>query len=459
MFDRILIANRGEIARRIMRTSHRLGLTTVAVYSDADAELPHVNEATYAVNVGPGPAADSYLNTERVLRAARETNAQAVHPGYGFLSENPDFAESVQRAGLVWIGPSPATMRLVADKAQARSLMEELGVPVNAGSAVNDFDDARRVAEGVGFPLIVKSCSGGGGIGMEVVHSLSALPSAIERCQSFGSRFFGSSEVLLERYMADAKHIEVQIMGYADGHIDVLGERECSVQRRFQKVLEETPSLALRQDVRDRLVKAALAGAEGIGYVGAGTFEFLVSDDAIAFLEVNARIQVEHPITEMTTGYDVVAKQLHIASEGQVPDLARTTEAVFDHALEMRLYAEDPVRFFPSPGPLDVFTLPDGESIRVETGYRQGNMVSRHYDPLLAKICVGASSRPETIELAINALSEVNVQGVKTNKDFLLEVLNDADFVSGKYDVRIASRLKSSATKVESAIAVPVVEG
>lgn len=452
MFDRVLIANRGEIARRIIRTSHLLGLTTVSLYSDADAELPHVNEATCAVNVGPGPASDSYLNIARVLRAARDTKAQAVHPGYGFLSENPDFAEAVQRAGLVWIGPSPKTMRLVADKAQARFFMGELGVPVNAGSAVNDIDDARRVAQDVGFPLMVKSCSGGGGIGMEVVHSMSALPSAVERCQSFGSRFFGSSDVLVERYMADAKHIEVQIMGYTDGHVEVLGERECSVQRRFQKVLEEAPSLALRQDVRDRLVKAALAGAEGIGYVGAGTFEFLVSDDAIAFLEVNARIQVEHPITEMTTGYDVVAKQLHIASEGKVVDVPRTTDAVYNHALEMRLYAEDPVRFFPSPGPLDVFTLPNGEGIRVETGYRQGNTVSRHYDPLLAKICVGASSRPESIQLAMKALSDVNVQGVKTNKDFLLEVLKDTDFISGKYDVRIASRLRSSATQVESPV-------
>ncbi len=459
MFDRVLIANRGEIARRIIRTSHLLGLTTVSLYSDADADLPHVNEATHAVNVGPGPASESYLNIARVLQAARDTKAQAVHPGYGFLSENPDFAEAVQRAGLVWIGPSPETMRLVADKARARFFMGELGVPVNAGSAVNDIDDARRVAQDVGFPLMVKSCSGGGGIGMEVVHSMSDLPTAVERCQSFGARFFGSSDVLVERYMADAKHVEVQIMGYKDGHVDVLGERECSVQRRFQKVLEEAPSPALRQDVRDRLVKAALAGAEGIGYLGAGTFEFLVSDDAIAFLEVNARIQVEHPITEMTTGYDIVAKQLHIASEGKVVDVPRTTDAVYNHALEMRLYAEDPVRFFPSPGPLDVFALPDGEGIRVETGYRQGNTVSRHYDPLLAKICVGASSRPESIKLAMKALSDVNVQGVKTNKEFLLEVLKDTDFISGKYDVRIAARLRSSVTQVESPVVSSVVGG
>lgn len=441
---RVLIANRGEIARRVIRTCQRLGIQTVAVYSSADAQTPHVQEADLAIEIGPPPAAESYLDTERVLAAAVDSGADAIHPGYGFLSENPEFARRTEARGLTWIGPSADTMLLVADKGQARIEMDRVGVPVSRGCVVQADPDPELIAEEVGLPLIVKACAGGGGIGMQVVTELGSIAEAVDRVRTFGERFFGNPGVLVERYLPSAKHIEVQVLGYHDGTVAILGERECSVQRRYQKVIEEAPSPRLDAGVRKMLYESAQRGAEAIGYQGAGTFEFLVSGRDVAFLEVNARIQVEHPVTELTTGIDIVEQQLHVASRGSVGRRLNVSAEVFPHALELRLYAEDPNTFFPSPGVLERFRVPNWEGVRLEAAYSEGNVVSQYYDPLLAKICVSGASREEAIQTALEVIDATEVKGLKTNLPFLRQVLMHESFVAGNYDVGIVSQMKNS---------------
>src|SRR6516164_300609 len=363
MLDSVLVANRGEIARRVLRTARQMGIRAVAVYSDADADLPYVREADVATCIGPAQPARSYLDATALIDAARKTGAAAVHPGYGFLAENADFARQVIAAGLTWIGPDPAAIEQMGDKIRARNLMERAGVPVSPGSREPVADAAAAVAEAerIGFPVMVKAAAGGGGIGMGVAARSGELRAAFETARSRAERFFGSPEILLERYVQRARHVEVQILGLADGRVLALGERDCSVQRRHQKVAEETPSPGVSAGLREQMLAAAVQAGEAVSYRGAGTVECLV--DAVAgsfvFLEMNTRLQVEHPVTELVTGIDLVEQQFRIAAE-EPPSFDPVAITPAGHAIELRIYAEDPVRFLPGPGTITEWDEPAG---------------------------------------------------------------------------------------------------
>ena len=434
MFQRVLIANRGEIASRLIRACHIVGSEAVAVYSEADAEAPFVGQADAAVAIGPAPAADSYLRGDAILDAARETGAQAVHPGYGFLSENAAFAEAVEAAGLTWVGPPPAAMRAMADKVDARAIVSAAGVPVVPGTeGPVDAAGAEAAANELNFPLMVKAAKGGGGIGMTVVRSHEELAKALETATARAQAAFGDASVFLERYVEKPRHIEVQVLGEADGRVFHLFERECSVQRRHQKVIEETPSMALDGRTRAELCAAAVRAAEAVGYRSAGTVEFIFDGAAgtFYFLEMNTRLQVEHPITEVTLGVDLAAAMLHVAAgepSGIGPPQPR------GHAIEFRIYAEDPVRFLPSPGLIETWVEPTGDGIRVDSGVAAGYRVSHFYDPLLAKLVVLADSRDATIERSVTALEAFKIEGVKHNIPVHLDVLASPEFRSGGYD-------------------------
>lgn len=441
MFERLLIANRGEIACRVIRTARELGIHTIAVHSEADATALHVEMADEAHLIGPPPAAQSYLDVEAILEVVRRTGAQAVHPGYGFLSENADFARRVIAAGATWVGPAPETIEAVGDKRAARDVMEAAGVPVNAGGPVASEEEAVALGARIGFPLIVKAAAGGGGIGMRIVHDADALPGAFSSTRDQAARFFNDGSILIERFLASARHVEVQVLGLADGRVVVLGERDCSVQRRYQKVAEESPSPGVDDDLRVRMYDAIRRGAEAIGYRNAGTFECLVSDDDFVFLEVNARIQVEHPVTEAVTGIDLIAEQLRIAA-GEAPGFDPDAVMRTGHAIELRVYAEDPVKFLPRPGTLTRWDAPTGPGIRVDTGVRSGDTVTPFYDPMLAKLVVHGSDRAEALDRARGAVAAFAVEGVTTNLPFLAELLDDPGFVSGDYDTGIIARMR-----------------
>jgi acetyl-CoA carboxylase, biotin carboxylase subunit len=447
MLDSVLVANRGEIARRVLRTARRMGIRGVAVYSDADADLPYVHEADEAVHIGPAQPARSYLDAAAIIEAARKTNAGAVHPGYGFLAENADFAREVIAAGLIWVGPDPAAIEEMGDKIRARNLMERSGVPVSPGSREPVTDAAAAVAEAdrIGYPVMVKAAAGGGGIGMGVAAGPAELTAAFETARSRAERFFGSPEILLERYVTRARHVEVQILGLADGQVLALGERDCSVQRRHQKVAEETPSPGVSARLREQMLAAAVRAGEAVGYRGAGTVECLVDTQAgsFVFLEMNTRLQVEHPVTELVTGIDLVEQQFRIAA-GEPPSFDPAAVTPQGHALELRIYAEDPKRFLPGPGTITEWTEPEGEGIRVDAGYQAGNTVTPFYDPLLAKLCVYAADRPSVLERARKAVAGFAVAGPKTNLAFHAELLTSPEFVSGDYDTSLISRMRPS---------------
>ena len=447
MLDSVLIANRGEIARRVIRTARRMGIRAVAVYSDADADLPFVREADEAVNIGPAQPAQSYLDAAAVIAAAAKTGAAAVHPGYGFLAENADFARQVIAAGLTWIGPDPAAIDQMGDKIRARNLMERSGVPVAPGSRepVTDLDAAIAEADRIGYPLMVKAAAGGGGIGMGVAASQADLRAAFETARSRAERFFGSPEILLERYVSSARHVEVQILGLADGTVLALGERDCSVQRRHQKVAEETPSPGVSAALRGQMLAAAVRAGQAVGYRGAGTVECLVdtATGSFMFLEMNTRLQVEHPVTELVTGIDLVEQQFRIAA-GEPPSFDPAAITPSGHALELRIYAEDPVRFLPGPGTITQWQEPSGEGIRVDAGYQAGNTVTPFYDPLLAKLCVHAADRPGALARAREAVAAFAIEGPKTNLRFHAELLDSPEFVSGDYDTSLITRLRPS---------------
>jgi acetyl-CoA carboxylase biotin carboxylase subunit len=445
VFESVLVANRGEIARRVITTAHRMGIEAIAVYSEADAELPYVREADQAVLLGPPPPARSYLDVGAVLAAARETGAQAVHPGYGFLSENPEFAARVAADGLTWVGPPPSAMEQMGDKINARNLMEQAGVPVAAGTAspVADADEAAAQARRIGYPVMVKAAAGGGGIGMSAAAGEQELRAAFDTARSRAERFFGSPAILLERFMARARHVEIQILGLNDGQILTLGERDCSVQRRHQKVAEETPSPGVSAALRERMCQAAVRAGEAVGYRGAGTVECLVDTEThdFVFLEMNTRLQVEHPVTEMVTGIDLVEQQFLIAAGAKV---SFDTESVAyeGHACEFRVYAEDPRRFLPSPGTITEWAEPAGAGIRVDAGYQAGNLVTPFYDPLLAKLCVHGASRAEALSRARDAVASFRITGLKTNLPFHAELLDSGEFGSGSYDTSVVARLR-----------------
>jgi acetyl-CoA carboxylase, biotin carboxylase subunit len=443
--ESVLIANRGEIARRVARTARRLGIRVVAVYSEADAGLPFVAEADEAVLIGPAPARDSYLNADAILAAAARTGARSVHPGYGFLAENAAFAQQVIEAGLTWIGPSPHAIAEMGDKIRSRNLMAAHGIPVARGTAepVLDADEAVAHAAAIGYPVMIKAAAGGGGIGMTIAPDEGALRAGFETARSRAERFFGDAAILIERYVTRARHVEVQILGLADGRVIALGERDCSAQRRHQKLAEETPSPGVGAQLRSDMLAAAVRAGEAVGYRGAGTVECLVDVNAgeFMFLEMNTRLQVEHPVTELVTGIDLVEQQFLIADGAPVsfePGEVRTD----GHALELRVYAEDPKRFLPSPGTIGQWQEPSGEGVRVDAGYRAGNVVTPHYDPLLAKLVVYAPDRGQALERARGAVEAFVITGPKTNLPFHAELLRSEEFVSGNYDTSVVSRLR-----------------
>ncbi|WP_049569238.1 acetyl-CoA carboxylase biotin carboxylase subunit [Nonomuraea sp. SBT364] len=451
----VLIANRGEIARRIIRTVQRLGLRAIAVHSEADADLPYVREADEAVLIGPANPAQSYLDPAKVLEAARATGARAIHPGYGFLAENAGFAEAVIAAGMVWIGPAPEAIDRMGDKINARNLMEDAGVPVAAGTRepVTDLGLAMTAAKEIGYPVMVKTAGGGGGIGMSVAHDDEELGKAFEQASRAALRFAAAAAaggagdvlagpaILLERYIERARHVEVQILGRPDGTVVALGERDCSVQRRHQKVVEETPSPGITPELRERMLAAAVRAGEAVGYLGAGTVECLVDADAqdFVFLEMNTRLQVEHPVTELVTGLDLVELQLRVAA-GESPEV---TPEVGGHAIEFRVYAEDPKRFFPGPGKITAWDEPSGDGVRVDSGYESGNTVTPFYDPLMAKLCVHGATRAEALERAREAVAGFTVEGPKNNLPFCAELLDNDEFVTGDYDTGLVGRMRA----------------
>jgi acetyl/propionyl-CoA carboxylase alpha subunit len=445
---RILIANRGEIARRIIRSARALGIETVAVHSEADAHAAHVAEADHAVAIGPAPARESYLVVERLLQAAAQSGADAIHPGYGFLSENAAFAEAVRGAGLTWIGPEPSVLRDMGDKERARAIAQAAGVPIVPGSdRLSEGDDLERIGAAIGFPLLVKAAAGGGGIGMRRVDAPARLAEVVAATRSMAEKAFGDGSVFLERFVPRARHVEIQVFGFGNGEAVHLFERDCSLQRRFQKVIEESPAPGLPPAIRTRMAEAAVALARATRYGGAGTVEFIVDAESFEFffLEMNTRIQVEHPVTEMVTGTDLVAMQIDFA-RGKLTGLDQAALGTAGHAVECRLYAENPAKMFmPSPGPLTVFRLPEPDAtLRIDSGYRQGDLVTPHYDPMIAKIIAHGPDRAAALARAAEAIAQTRVEGIATNRDFLLACLTDAAFAAGQvYTGFIEDRGKS----------------
>lgn len=446
MFDSLLVANRGEIARRVIRTAREMGLRTVAVYSDVDAELPFVVEADEAVLIGPANPAESYRNSVAVLEAARVTGVAAIHPGYGFLSENAEFARAVMDAGLAWVGPSPEAIIEMGDKIAARNKMTAAGVPVSPGTEnpLSGAAEAVAAAVSIGYPVMIKAAAGGGGMGMAVAADETELEARFDTVAAFAGRTFGDASVFIERYFPAVRHVEVQILGLNDGRVLALGERDCSVQRRNQKVAEETPSPAVGPELRARMLAAASAAGSAVGYRGAGTVEFLLdpATGGFYFLEMNTRLQVEHGITETVLGIDLVAEQLRVAA-GDEPGFDTETFAPHGHAIELRINAEDSKRFLPGPGHITEWIEPSGDGIRVDAGYADGNTVTPFYDSLMAKLIAYGDTRAEALDRATRAVEGFTITGPKSNLAFHAELLANAEFRSGNYDTGLIGRMRS----------------
>ena len=442
-FSRVLIANRGEIALRIIRACHEEGLEAVAVYSEADRLSPHVRAADLAVPIGPSPAIDSYLNIGVLLAAARATSCGAIHPGYGFLSERAAFAEAVELAGVVFVGPPASAIRAMGDKTEARRRMQAAGVPIVPGSTqpLADITQARNQAARIGFPVLLKATAGGGGKGMRLVRDAAGLDSAFEAARSESLKAFGAADVYVEKYLEAPRHIEVQILADAHGRVVALGERECSVQRRYQKLIEEAPSVAVSPAQRRRLSEAATAAAGSVGYLGAGTIEFLLtSSGAFYFLEMNTRLQVEHPVTEVVYGVDLVREQLRIAA-GQPMRVHAGTLNPRGHAIECRITAEDPFNdFLPATGMVRYLRVPGGPGVRWDGGVESGNAVTLFYDPLLGKLIVWAETREIAIRRMRRALRELVIVGLPTSQAFHLRVMDDPAFQRGELDISYVER-------------------
>ena len=446
---RLLVANRGEIAVRVFRTAREMGIGTVAVFAEDDAGAVHVSRADHAESLGGGALADTYLSTDAILAAARRSGADAIHPGYGFLSENAAFARAVEDAGLVWVGAPPEAIEEMGDKLRARARMQKAGVPVVPGSESGARDDRALSAEAerLGYPLLVKASAGGGGKGMSRVDRAEDLRPALAEGRRIAAAAFGDDSVYLEKLLERARHVEFQVFGDRAGNVVHLLERECSVQRRHQKIVEETPSSALDPTLRREMGDAAVAAARAVRYVGAGTIEFLLdAKRSFYFLEMNTRLQVEHPITEETLGVDLVRAQLDVAAGAELPASWRSGETVArGHSIEMRLYAEDPVEFLPRSGTIHQWIEPSGPGVRVDAGVERGSRVGVDYDPLLAKLVIHASDRSGAIDRGLRALSEWVVLGVETNGPLLREVLRSDAFRSGDYSTDLVASLPRSA--------------
>jgi acetyl-CoA carboxylase biotin carboxylase subunit len=435
--SKVLIANRGEIAVRVIRAAHEMGIKTVAVYSDADRDALHVRNAMQAVHIGPAPSAESYLIADRILAAAKETGADAIHPGYGFLSENADFARAVMEAGIAWIGPSPEAIDAMGSKTESRRRMAAAGVPVVPGTKepLQSAAEAEERAVELGFPVMLKASAGGGGKGMRQVDRIEDIGSALAAAKSEAANSFGDDSVYIEKRIIGPRHVEVQVLADTHGNTLHLFERDCSVQRRNQKVVEETPCPTLSEEVRQKMCDVAIAAARAVDYVGAGTVEFLLgSDGSFYFLEMNTRLQVEHPITEMVTGIDLVQAQIRIAG-GEPIGFSQDDIRQTGHAIECRIYAEDPKNnWAPSPGTIVGYREPGGPWVRVDAGVYQGAEVSLFYDPMVAKLVVWGTNRDEAIRRTQRALLEYRIRGIATNAAFFRQLLADPDFLAGSYD-------------------------
>ena len=444
MFRKVLIANRGEIALRVIRACRELGVRTVAVYSEADRESLHVRFADEDVCIGPPPARDSYLNIPRLIAAAEVTGADAIHPGYGFLAENAEFAEICERSDLTFIGPSPESIRLMGDKAMARKTMMGVEVPTVPGSegAIDSADEALEVARAIGFPVIIKAAAGGGGKGMRVAASEEQFAQLFQMAQNEARSAFSDASVYLEKYLVRPRHIEVQLLGDRYGSIVHLGERECSLQRRHQKLIEEAPSVAVDEALRERMGEAAVRGAAAIGYYSAGTVEFLLDEDgSFYFMEMNTRIQVEHPVTELITGIDLVKEQIRVAAGEHLSVRSQEDVSFRGHAIECRINAEDPRRnFAPSPGLISVFHPPGGPGVRIDSHVYAGYRVPPNYDSLIGKVIVHADTRRDAIVRMRMALESLVIEGVHTTTPFLLELIADDAFLAGDFDTKFVER-------------------
>ena len=460
---RLLIANRGEIARRIMRTAHDMGISTVAIYADGDANAPFVNEADSAVALNGRTTAETYLDVGKVLDACRRSGADAIHPGYGFLSENEAFAQAVIDAGLKWLGPTPKVIGLMGDKLSAKRLMDEAGVPTLPGVEIEANTDIAAEAAKIGYPVLVKASAGGGGRGMRVVENEAGLVAAVEGAKREAGSSFGDDTVFLEKWLATSRHVEIQILGDSHGNLVHCYERECSIQRRHQKIIEEAPSPAVDDALRSRMGDAAIAAAKKLGYSSAGTVEFLLSGDDFYFLEVNARLQVEHPITEEIIGKDLVREQIRVA-EGETLSFTQEDISINGHAIEARLYAEDPAKgFLPAPGPVLAWTPSTIGKARFDSGVETGSEISTQFDPMIAKVIVHAPTRREAASRLARVLETTEIQGLKTNRDFLVTTLRTPEYLAGDTTTDFIERVKPSLIRevsrqelVEAAIATTI---
>ncbi|KAB2925717.1 MAG: acetyl-CoA carboxylase biotin carboxylase subunit [Candidatus Contendobacter sp.] len=442
MLEKIVIANRGEIALRILRACRELGIRTVAVHSTVDRELKHVRLADETVCIGPPPATDSYLNMPAIISAAEVTDAVAIHPGYGFLSENADFAERVEQSGFIFIGPRPDTIRLMGDKISAIKAMKEAGVPCVPGSdglLGDDDQENLRIARDIGYPVIIKAAGGGGGRGMRVVHGEAALLTTLDLTRSEANAAFGNPTVYMEKYLDHPRHVEIQVLADSHGHAIHLGERDCSMQRRHQKVIEEAPAPGVSAEQRRRIGQICVEACQRIGYRGAGTFEFLYQDGEFYFIEMNTRVQVEHPVTELITGVDIVKEQLRIAA-GEPLGYRQDQIRIHGHALECRLNAEDPDTFAPSPGTITQYHPPGGPGIRVDSHLYNGYRVPPNYDSLVGKLIAHGETRAAAIARMRNALAELVIEGIKTNASLHRRILGDARFIAGGADIHYLER-------------------
>ncbi|QFT88764.1 2-oxoglutarate carboxylase small subunit [Bacillus sp. THAF10] len=441
---RILIANRGEIAERIIRTCNRLNIETVAIYSDADKDMPYVQQATIARHIGQAPPQQSYLNVEKILEIAMEEKVDGVHPGYGFLSENGDFSEALKKAGLRFIGPDVEVIRLMGDKLSSRRAMIEASVPVVPGSnePVATLEEALELAEEIGFPVMLKASGGGGGIGMHRCENKQDIENTFEQTKKRAKAYFNNEDMFIEKYVGNGRHIEVQIFGDAHGNIVHMFERNCSVQRRNQKVIEEAQSPNLSEETRAKICEAAVKAGKQVHYKNAGTVEFIMDEkENFYFLEMNTRLQVEHPITEAITGLDLVEWQLLVASGERLP-LMQEEISSKGHAIEFRLYAEDPVKFFPSPGLITTWHLPERDGVRIDSGYGPDLKVTPFYDPMIAKIIVSGETREAAILKSLEYLQQAKVEGIKTNLPFLIRAIQEKSFQSGDYHTGFIQELK-----------------